>query len=50
MTLSDTVGEGIIYVAIIGGTFYCLPGLLELYTSLNKTDIYFIMFISVYHH
>ena len=28
MTLSETVGEGIIYVAISGGSFHCLSGLL----------------------
>ena len=28
MTLSETVGEGIIYVAISGGSFHSLPGLI----------------------
>ena len=29
MTLSETVGEGIISVAISGGSFHILPGLLR---------------------
>ena len=33
MTLSETVGEGIISVAICGGSFHSLPGLLAYITS-----------------
>ena len=29
MTLSETFGEGLISVAICGGSFYSLPGLLD---------------------
>ena len=31
MTLSETVGEGIIFVAICGGSFHSLPGLVGHY-------------------